>query len=165
MNRIVDNCPLETARPPTNTLITFDDEESDPWSKRRRPVYQHFQNAGLRILLVDFRDGGLNDGHVTRSFRTRRFRSCQVKAFFTRCSQVLQDRSRNGAIKLHFALSIQHPAERLVKLALKCGYLLLDAANTPFDIALQLMAQAIFQLSAYHSVFLHCRILLNARPW
>src|SRR6185295_16249152 len=164
VNRVVADCPLETTRAPTDTLLAFDHKESHSRSKRRRTVYQYLQDAGLRILLVDFRDGRLNDGHVTCSFHTRGFRGCQVDALLTGRSQVLQNGSRNGAVKLHFALSIQHPAERLIKLALKCGYLLLDTANAPFDIALQLVAQAIFQLSAYHSVFLRCRIFVERAP-
>ena len=60
----VTDCPVETARAPTNTLLALDNEKSNTRRKRRRPVDQYLQDSCLRILLVDFGDGRFNDGHV-----------------------------------------------------------------------------------------------------
>src|ERR1043166_1417333 len=91
MNCLIANCSLEAARAPTNTLVTPDDKESDTRCKGSATVYEYFEYPCLRLLLVDLGNGRLNDGHVARSFRARRFRGSLVDSFFLGRSQVLQN--------------------------------------------------------------------------
>ena len=78
-----------------------------------------------------------------------------------RCSQMFNDGRADSPVQLYVALSIQKLAERFVQLALKRSDLLLNTTEAPFDITLNIAAQAIFQLCAYHSLSSVCRNLLR----
>jgi len=89
-----------------------------------------------------------------RSDRARRFGGSEIDAFVMGRPQVFQNRGRDGAVKLNFGLPVHKPIKRLVELALKRLDLLFDTIQAPFDIAFYIMAQAIFQMSTDHSLFL-----------
>jgi len=60
----------------------------------------------------------------------------------------------DGSVQLDLALTVQKLAERFVQLALKRSDLLLNSTQAPFDITLDIAAHAVFQLCAYHRLFL-----------
>jgi hypothetical protein len=91
MNYLIANCSLKTARAPTDALVTPNDKESDTRRKGGATVDEDFKNPRLRLLLVNLGNGRLNDGHVARGFRSRRFRSCLVESFFLGRPEVLQN--------------------------------------------------------------------------
>src|SRR5687767_10958420 len=99
MNRVVANGPLETAGPPSNSLITFNYKERYARCESCSTIHQDLQNVRLRFLLVYLFNGGLDDRHVARRLSSRRFCSRQVNATFVCGAQVFLNGGSNAAIQ------------------------------------------------------------------
>jgi len=79
-------------RAPTRDAIVLDHKECDARRKRGGAIDQRVEDVGLRALVINVVDGGLQDRHVTRRARSLVIVRGGFDAFVTCGAQVLGDR-------------------------------------------------------------------------
>ena len=107
LNGLIADRSFETTATPATRRLAFDYEERDTRCKRRSAVYERFEHFRLRFLLVDLRNGRLDDGHVAGRFGARGLRRCEFDTTFVSSVQVLGDGGDEAAFHLHITLAVK----------------------------------------------------------